>query len=161
MKTTLEEYYVMVCEPKGFYLYHFSLPNGKGQTLALHIHSVIKNRKLEQNLAFIGSDGTPSMTGHTNGLIAALKKLLKRPLQWVICLLHCVESPICYVFTALDGSTTSPESFGGSIEKKLQKPESIWAIEQFKSIPYKHFPILPTKTINDLSTNQYYTYRIF
>ena len=119
MKTTLEEYYVMVGEPKGFYLYHFSLPNGKGQTLALHIHSAIKNRKLEQNLVFIGSDGTPSMTGHTNGLIAALKKLLKRPLQWVICLLHCVESPICYVFTALDGSTTSPESFGESIEKKL------------------------------------------
>ena len=100
MKITLEEYYVIVGEPEGFFHDYFSPPNGKGQTLALHIHSVIKDIEVEQKLAFIGSDGTPFMTRHTNGLIAALKGLLKRPLQWVICLLHCVELPLCHVFTA-------------------------------------------------------------
>ena len=96
MKTTLEEHYVLVGEPEGFYLDHFSPPNDKGQTLALHIHSAIRDPELEQKLAFIGSDGTPFMTGHTNGLIV-LKRLLK---EWVICLLHYVELPLCHLFTA-------------------------------------------------------------
>ena len=111
MKTTLEEHYVMVGKPEGFYLDHFS-PNGNGQTLALHTHSAIKDTELEQKLAFIGSDGTLTMTGHINGFIAALERLLKRPLQSLICLLHYVGLPLCNVFTALDGSTTSPDSFG-------------------------------------------------
>ena len=81
----------MVGEPEGFSLDHFSLPNGKAQTLALCIHNVIKDTELEPKLAFIGSGGTPSMTRHTNWLNAALEKLLKRQLKWVICLLHCVE----------------------------------------------------------------------
>ena len=150
-KTTLEEHYVMVGELEGFYLDHFPSPNGKGQTLALQIQSAIKDTELEQKLDFIGSDGTPSMTGHTNGLIAALKRLLKRPLQQVICLLHCVELPLCHVFTALDGSTISQDSFCGPIGKK-------W--DEFKSIPNQNFPILPNKTINDLCTDQYYAYKI-
>ena len=62
----------MVGKPEGFYLDHFSPLNNKGQTLALHIHSAIKDTEVEQKLAFIGSDGTPSMTGHINKLIAAL-----------------------------------------------------------------------------------------
>ena len=70
----------MAGEPEGFYLDHFSPPNDKGQTLALHIHSAIKNTELKQKHALIGSDGTPSITGQTNKLIAALKRLLKRPL---------------------------------------------------------------------------------
>ena len=76
MKTTLEEHYVMVSKPEGFYLDHFSPPNGKGQTLAFHIHSGIKDtiQSLNKNF-FNGSNGT-FMTGHTNGLIAALKKPL-------------------------------------------------------------------------------------
>ena len=50
IKTTLEEHYVMVGEPEGFYLDHFSSPNGKGKTVALHIHSAIKDAELEQKL---------------------------------------------------------------------------------------------------------------
>ena len=73
IKTTLEEYYVIVGEPKGFYFNHISPPNGKGQTLALHLHGAIKDTLLKQKLAFIGSDDTPSMTGYTNRLIAAWK----------------------------------------------------------------------------------------
>ena len=145
MQTTSEEHYVMI----GFYLYHFSPPNGKGQTLAHHIHNAMKDTELEQKLAFLGSDGTP-MTGHTNKLIAALKRLLRRPLQWTICLLQCVELSLCYVFTTLDGSTTSPDSFGGPIGKKVE-PVFTWPIEEFKSIPNQHFPILSNETINYLS----------
>ena len=152
MKTTLEEHYVIVGEPEGFYLDHFSPPNGNDQALALHIHSTIKDTELEQKHVFI--------TGHTNGLIAALERLLKRPLQWVICLLHHVELPLCHVFTALHGSTTSSDSFGAPIGKKVGELVSTWPMEEFKSIPNQHFPILPSETINDLNTGQYYAYRI-
>ena len=80
----------MVGEPEGFSLDHFSLPSGKAQTLALHIHNAIKDTELEPKLAFFGSGGA-SMTRHTNWLNTALERLLKRQLHWVICLLHCVE----------------------------------------------------------------------
>ena len=133
MKTTLE-HYVTVGEPEGFYLDHFSPPNGKGQILALHMHSAIKDTELELKFAFIGSDGTPSMKEHTNKLIAALERLLKRPLQWVICLLHCMKLSLCHVFTALDGSTTNADSFGVPIGKKVGEPESTWPTEEFNPV---------------------------
>ena len=50
MKTVLEEHYVIVGEPEGFYFDHFSPPNGKGQTLAPHIHNANKDTGLEQKL---------------------------------------------------------------------------------------------------------------
>ena len=52
----------MVGEPEGFYLDHFFPPNSEGQTLGIHLHSAIKDTKLEQKLAFFGSDSTPSLT---------------------------------------------------------------------------------------------------
>ena len=47
MKTILEEHYVKVGEPEGFYLDHFSQPNSKDQNLALHICSAIKDTEFE------------------------------------------------------------------------------------------------------------------
>ena len=60
-------------EPKGFCLDHFSPPNGKGQTLASHIHNAIKGTEFEQKLIFVGSNGISSMTGHINGLLLLWK----------------------------------------------------------------------------------------
>ena len=42
----------------------------------------------------------------------------------------------------------------------MGKPVSAWPIKEFKSIPNQHFPILPNKAINVISTDQYYAYRI-
>ena len=81
LKTVLEEHNVIAGKLEGFYLDHFSPPNGKGQSLASHIHNAIKDLELEQKLIFVGSDGTTFMTEHTIGLIASLERLLKRPLQ--------------------------------------------------------------------------------
>ena len=162
MKIRLEEHHVMVGEQEGFYLDHFSPPNGKAKTLALHIHSAIKDTELEQKLAVIGSACIPVMTGHTNGLITALERLLTRQLQWVICLLHCMELPLCHVFTALDDCCMELPAplqvqivLVDQLEKKVGKPVSTWPIEEFQSIPNQHFPILTNETIHDLSTDQY------
>ena len=82
------------------------------------------------------------MTGHTNGLIAVLERLLQRRLRWVIILLHCVELSLCHVFTGLDDSTTNPDSFDGPIKKKVAEPVSIWEIREIKSIANQHFSII-------------------
>ena len=56
-------------------------------------------------MTIIGCDGTATMTGSSRGCIASLEKLLQRPLQWTICLLHCNELPLRQVFMDLDGIT--------------------------------------------------------
>ena len=65
-----------------------------------------------------------------------------------------------YVFTALDSFTASPNSFGKPIFLNMEKPISTWPIEEFKFLPKQYFLILSNKIINDLSTDQYYAYRI-
>ena len=111
INTILEEHYVVVGEPEEFYLAHFSPVNGKGKTIASNLFDIIKNTALQEKLLVVGSDGTAVMTGAHKGCIRTLEELLKRPLQWVICLLHCNELPIRHVFMFLDGTTKSPDSF--------------------------------------------------
>ena len=85
-------------------------------------------QNLNLNLSIIGSDGTATMTGPTRGCIAPLEALLRRPLQWVICLLHCNELPLRHVFKALDGTTKSPDSFAGVIGSHLNGTVSNWEV---------------------------------
>ena len=46
------------------------------------------------------------MTGKYKGTMRKLEELLRRPLQWCICLLHCVELPLRHVFVIVDGIYT-------------------------------------------------------
>ena len=114
-KTIVEDHYVVVGEPGAFDLTHVSPPDGKGRSIAQTIFDKIKNTSLQDNLAAVGSDGTAVMTGAHNGAIRNLEKLCKRSVQWSICLLHCNELPLRHVFQALDGTTSSPDSFSGPV----------------------------------------------
>ena len=124
--TCLEEHIVMVGEPGEYYLSHFSTEDGKGSSIADGIFSVIKGTDLEVNLAVIGTDGAATMTGINKGCIRKLEEALQRPLQWVICLLHTNELPLCHIFVELDGSTKSPHAFAGRIGKKLDGKVLQW-----------------------------------
>jgi len=115
---------------------------------------------LEHNLRVIGSDGTPIMTGEYNGAIRKLEEFLGRPLQWSICLLHCVELPLRQVFLATDGSSTGPDSFSGPIGKKLSGKVSEWGVAAFKPIKNTNFPSIPNTVLAELSTDQFYAYRL-
>ena len=64
------------------------------------------------------------------------------------------------MFTAFDGTTTSPNSFSGPIGKKVGEPVTNWPIEDFKFTPNRNFPILSNEIINDLSADQYYAYTV-
>ena len=97
MQTDLEEHYVII-ETGEFYLFHVTPETGTGLWIAQSIYKTVKDTELESNLSIIGSDGTATMTGPTRGCTASLEALLQRPLQWVICLLHCSELPLQHVF---------------------------------------------------------------
>ena len=159
-QTCIEEHYVIVGEPSGFYLSHVTPDNGSGIKIAEAIFAVMKDTPLEKKLKIIGSDSTAVMTGKNSGCIASLEALLGRPLQWAICLLHLNELPLRHVFSALDGTTTGPNSFSGPIGKHLNGAVSDWKVVKYKPIPNPKFPFLPNPVVEDLSSDQYYAYRI-
>ena len=109
----------MVGEPGIYYLSHFSPEDGKGRTIAKKLFDSFKDTKLERKLAIVGTNGTASMTGKYNGCIGKLEKLLNKPLQWIVCLLHTKELPLRLVFGVLDGSVSGPVTFAGPIGKKI------------------------------------------
>ena len=59
------------------------------------------------------------MTGKSNGCIRGLEKLLNKPVQWVVCVLHINYLPLKRVFAILDGSTSGPDAFSGPIGRKI------------------------------------------
>ena len=159
--TELIEHYVILGQPGEFYLTHLSPSNGKGQTIAEEVYNAIKDMELCDVLAVIGTDRTASMTGVKNGFIRCLEEKLARPLQWLICLLHCNELPLMHVFSEPDGTTKSPNSFSGPIGKELNSNVSDWPVKNFNAIQNQNFPKLPNHVIfEDLSYDQYYGYRI-
>ena len=114
-QTVIEEHYVMVGEPNGFYISHVMPKDGSGYKIATSVYSAIKNTALEQKVKIVGFDGTAVMTGQSKGFIASLEILIGRPFQWVLCLLHLNEHPLRHVFQNLDGVTSGPDSFSGLI----------------------------------------------
>ena len=157
----LEDHYTMVGQPGEYYLSHFSTEDGKGGTIAQKIFNTIANTELHDKLTVVGTDGTAAMTGKFNGCIRKLEELLNKPLQWVICLLHTNELPLRHVFTMLDGTTNSPDTFAGPIGKCLTGDVSSWPVAaNFKSISNPQFVQLPESVVNDLSTDQHYAYKI-
>ena len=100
------------------------------------------------------------MTGKSKGFIVSLETLIGRPLQWVICLLYLNELPLRHIFQNLDGVTSGPGSFSGSIGRQLNGAVSEWKVVKFKSIPNPKFPVIPNFLMDDSSNDQYYAYRI-
>ena len=129
-KTIVEEHYAVVGEPGAFYLTHVSPPDGKGRSIAQTIIDKIKDTSLQDNLAAVGSDGTAVMTGAHNGAIRNLEELCERSVQSFIFLWHCNELPLRHVFQALDGTTSSPDSFSGPVGKSLKSCVSEWGIAE-------------------------------
>ena len=159
-QTVIEEHYVNMGEPNGFYLSHVMPEDRTGYKITTSVYSAIKDTALEQKLKIVGSDGIAVMTGKSKGFIASLETLIGRPLQWVICLLLLNELPLRHVFHNLDGITSGPDSFSGPIGRQLNGAVSEWKVLKFKSIPNPKLPVIPNSLMDDLSSDQYYAYRI-
>lgn len=86
---------------------------------------------------------------------------LGKPLQWDIFFLHLNELPSRPVFLELDDRTKWSDKFVWTISSKLNLSVFEWGIIKFKPIPCVGFFIsFDNPTIDNLSTDQYYTYCI-
>ncbi|CAH1098830.1 unnamed protein product [Psylliodes chrysocephalus] len=107
-------------------------------------------------LQVIGCDGTNLNTGHKGGVITLLEHRVKRPLQWFICELHANELPLRHLVQHLDGNTSGPRDFQGSIGRALNECEKL-SIAKCQVIG----STLPNISFDDLGTDQKYLFDIF
>ena len=69
--------------------------------------SVVHETNSVDTLAAVLCDSTNVNTGEHNGVIRQLEIALKRPVQWLICMLHLNELPFREVFKTVDGPWVS------------------------------------------------------
>ena len=123
--TVKEEHISVLSEPNSTYIGHFVPSSGGAEDISNSLLSIISDNKCFDSLEAVGCDGTVTNTGWKKGIIRLLEKKLKRPLQWIICLLHFNELPFRALFVQLDGTTDGPKSFTGEIGKALKNCEQM------------------------------------
>jgi hypothetical protein len=88
-----EEHYCVISFPGSTYIDHVVPESSKAADVAKEIMSVIVSTDSSSSLRAVVCDGTNNNTGKNNGIIRKLEENLGRPLQWLVCLLHCNELP--------------------------------------------------------------------
>lgn len=157
-KTVIEDHYVILEEPGSAYLGHEVPDSGHGISLGLTMFRFAKAKGWAPTMKVAGVDGCNVNVGNKEGALVYLEKLLGRPLQWFICMLHGVELPLRALVRELDGGTTSPTSLGGPIGSTLEEELTELEVVDFKKIPNPDFPVLEESVVHDLSKDQKYTY---
>ena len=87
-----EEHYSCVSQPSGDYLSHVSPPSGSGKAIAQELVDLVRERGIEVTVC--GCDVTAVNTGIHNGALRHLEINLDKPVQLLVCLLHCNELPL-------------------------------------------------------------------
>ena len=152
----LEEHISLIKEPDSEFLGYITPASGTAKCIEQEIFNFLLNSEsLIDNFIAIGCDGTNVNVGKYGGIIRMLEKRLNRPLQWIICLLHMNELPFRHLFEYIDGSTSGPQTFAGTIGKELENCEKR-PITQFQLISTN----MPELSAKDISTDQKYLYKI-
>ena len=133
---------------------------GRGKSIAAAIYDAIRETLPDGELV-IGSDGTALLMEANRDTIFFTKEMIGRPFQWTILLLYFNELPLKHIFVELDESTVGPNAFSSPIGKSLVGPVSNWEVNNFLPIPNPTFPVLPQPLLEDLSSNQHYSYGFF
>jgi hypothetical protein len=151
-----EEHIVIIEEPKSLYVGHVTPKTGKSVDIVAAMTSFFEKEHINTDeVLAIGCDGCNVNVGHINGAIVLLEKHFKRPLHWYICLLHANELLLRNIFEKIDGTTTGPNSFSGSIGKAIVDCQTL-PIMKFKAIKIEQ---LPNENLN-LSTDQDLLYKM-
>ena len=90
----IEDHYVRLEEPGSIFLGHEVPFSGHGISLGLKFHRFLKARGWDGSLMVAGADGCNVNVGNKEGALVYLEKLLGKPLQWFICMLHLCELPL-------------------------------------------------------------------
>lgn len=156
-RTVVEEHIVLVQEPESQYMGHFTPASGSATAITSGIINFLETNNIStDDIVAIGCDGTAVNTGRKGGAIRMIEMKLQRPVQWIICLLHCNELSLRHLIQDLDGKTTGPMGFTGPVGKQLNDCEKL-PITEFDAIPS------PDIDIDDaeLSTDQKYLLGIY
>ena len=142
-RSVIEDHYVMLEEPGSIFLGHQVPFSGHGISLGLQFHRFLKEMGWDGSLMVAGADGCKVNTGHKEGALVYLEKLLGRPLHRFICMLHMCELPWRAIVRALDGGTSGLSSLKGPIgstfaEEELSKLEVVG----FSTNPNPDFPVV-------------------
>ena len=123
--------------------------------VAEEIYNFLISCEQDGNLLAIGGDSTNVNTGHKGGSIHFLESFLGRRLVRIIRFLHTNELPLQHLIIALDGPTSSDNTFSGPLGKTLQNVEDLEYNPKFKSVVLgPGLPELSQELIDDLSTDQ-------
>lgn len=88
----IEEHISMVVEFGSHFLTHVTPRSGTAANIATAMMDYFEEKAIPlDRLKAIGCDGTNVNTGNSGGVIRKIESKLNRPLQWLICLLHCNE----------------------------------------------------------------------
>ena len=139
-RTIWEEHISIVSEPESRYLDHVTPGSGKAKQIVM-----------------IGCNSTVVNTGINGGVVQLLEKSVKKPIHWFICLLDINELPLRHLFSYLDGPTTGPRAFSGTIGKALQTCDKNLVV-CFEPIEARE--PLRFIDVDDLSTDQKYLYAV-
>lgn len=158
--TTVEDHYVLVTEPGGYYLTHVTPTSGKSGDIANCILTVIGDHDAGETINSVGCDSTNTNTGCKAGVIRHIEQSLKRPLNWFICMLHTNELPLRHLFMYLDGTTSGASTFTGLIGKEIQHCEARQIILFEPIVCASNMPVLDEVVLDDISGDQKYLYDI-
>ena len=89
--------------------------------MAQHVYDALEKFDSLEIVRAILVDNTSVNTGWKNGLVVKLEDKLGRNLHTDGCDLHQNKLPFRAIFKKLDGVTTGPQSFSGTLGKKCKK----------------------------------------
>ena len=116
-----EEHYSIVSYPGNIYIDHVVLESSKAADITKELMSVIIETNSVESIQGVVCDGTNNNTGKSNGIIRKLEENLGRPLQWLVCLLHCNELTLRRFLAGVDfARTTGPSTSTGTISSALE-----------------------------------------
>lgn len=157
LQLVTEEHISLIQEPGAHYIGHFTPDTGTSKCIASTIMDFFSSKEVDTSkVVAIGCDGTAVNTGMKGGVIRLIEEKLGRPVHWFVCLLHANELPLRHLIHAIDGKTTGPSTFTGTIGKQLADCEKNEVIE-FEPIQSEN--IIVDKGI--LSTDQKYLLMIY
>ena len=154
-ETIQEEHYTIIEEPGSQYVDQITPDDGSARSITGELISCVNGTNSEDTQQAVICNGTAVNTGKVSGVIKRFELFLKRPLQWIVCLLHLNEQPFRHLFDAFDGKTTGPTTFAGEIGKRIKKKVHQLRPVAFQAIP-SGIPHMSPKVIIDLSTDQRY-----
>ena len=81
--------------------------------------SVVRENCSEESLTGVVCNNTNVSKAHKHEIIGKMEEQSFKPLQWLVCLLHCYELPFRIIIKNLNGQASGSREFRGQIGEQL------------------------------------------